>query len=141
MTQPLCRIEPVMMYRVTVAGQSSLITHAQLRAQIGLDIADVDAFREVCLARVSVEWDVTRRAILGRSRMERVAMARFAAMYLIRRLTGDTLEDVGRIFKRDHGTVLHAEKRVQALMDTEPRFNAKIKLLLSQLQPAERVAA
>ena len=49
--------------------------------------------------------------------------ARHMAMAIARELTPHSLEEVGRCFGgRDHGTVMHAEKKIAARLETEPAF-------------------
>lgn len=51
---------------------------------------------------------VTVEELDSRNRTERVAHARFMAMALAREATNLSLVEIGRFFKRDHGTVIHA---------------------------------
>jgi chromosomal replication initiator protein len=56
--------------------------------------------------------------LLARDRTPKVAFARQVAMYLTRELTDEALPAIGREFGgRNHTTVLHAWKRVSALVD------------------------
>jgi chromosomal replication initiator protein len=44
-------------------------------------------------------------------------------MYLARRLTNSSLEEVGAFFGgRDHTTVLHAEKKIQRMVKRDAAF-------------------
>lgn len=64
--------------------------------------------------------DVARRAgvsvgdIYGRATARRFSRPRQAAMYLAVTRTGKSYQQVGRIFGRDHTTVLHAIRAVEA---------------------------
>ncbi|MBU1700252.1 MAG: chromosomal replication initiator protein DnaA [Candidatus Eisenbacteria bacterium] len=83
---------------------------------------------------VAQVFNVTAESIRGKRRTQQVALARQVAMYLVRRHTSLTLNDIGSSFgHRDHSTVLHAcgkiaRKRVQddqlerALQDIEERL-------------------
>jgi chromosomal replication initiator protein len=56
----------------------------------------------------------------GPSRRAGVVHARGLAMYLVRRLTDQTLEQIGASFGgRDHTTVLHACRKYEALVETD----------------------
>jgi chromosomal replication initiator protein len=50
--------------------------------------------------------------LLSPSRAPRVTRARHLAMYLTRQLTGLSLAEIARGFRRDHSTVLHAVRRI-----------------------------
>ncbi|GEM_PF-1132735 len=92
----------------------------------------------------SIQWLCARQAgismaqLLGRSREEIFAWPRMAAMFLARKHTGCRLQALGRLFKRNHGTILHAMKRVQDRISTDQRFAAAVATLETQLaaQPA-----
>jgi chromosomal replication initiator protein len=60
----------------------------------------------------------------------RVARPRQVAMYLARELTSRSLPDIGRRFGgRDHTTVLHACRRIEALCKTDPVFQQEVDFL------------
>jgi chromosomal replication initiator protein len=52
--------------------------------------------------------------LLSPRRTPRIAQARQLAMYLSREATGLTLKSIAREFDRDHSTVLHAIRRIEA---------------------------
>jgi chromosomal replication initiator protein len=59
-------------------------------------------------------FGLSRERLLARDRSPQVALARQVAMYLARELTHESLPEIGRGFRRDHSTVVHAHKRVAA---------------------------
>ncbi len=63
--------------------------------------------------RVAAFYDVRQSDLLGRKRPAQIAMARQVAMYFSRELTGASYQEIGDAFGgRDHGTVMHACRRV-----------------------------
>jgi chromosomal replication initiator protein len=69
--------------------------------------------------------------IRGNNRTRAVAFPRQIAMYLARKLTHDSLGEVGRAFGgKDHTTVLHAVARIQALIQEDPAFKQTIDALV-----------
>ncbi len=63
-------------------------------------------------------------------RARRVARPRQVAMYLARQLTTRSLPEIGRRFGgRDHTTVLHACRRVEALCNDDPVFRQEVDFL------------
>ena len=67
------------------------------------------------IARVATEHGYSPADILGRDRHAHVVKARHSAMLEARRL-GFSYPELGRAFKRDHTTVMHAiEKRYRAM--------------------------
>lgn len=70
------------------------------------------------------------RDFISKQRSRRVARPRQIAMYLSRKLTERSLPEIGRRFGgRDHTTVLHACRRVEALCDADPMFRQEVEFL------------
>ena len=68
-------------------------------------------------------------------RARRVARPRQVAMYLARKLTTRSLPEIGRRFGgRDHTTVLHACRRIEALCEEDPMFRQEVDFLSQMLQ-------
>ncbi len=64
--------------------------------------------------RVAEEFDIRPADINGRRRTANIAHPRQIAMYLARKHTKSSLQDIGAAFGgRDHGTVIHAAKTVE----------------------------
>lgn len=61
--------------------------------------------------------------LIGKSRKRPIVDARQVAMHFCKQMTQHSLEAIGRRFGgRDHSTVIHACKAIQARIDTDPRF-------------------
>ena len=56
--------------------------------------------------------------IMGSSRTKEVTIARQVSMYIIRNLTKLSLPEIGRVFGRDHSTVIHSLEKVEGLIKT-----------------------
>jgi chromosomal replication initiator protein len=70
-------------------------------------------------------------------RARRVARPRQVAMYLSRKLTTRSLPEIGRRFGgRDHTTVLHACRRIEALCAEDDAFKQQVEFLRSVLTRA-----
>lgn len=55
-----------------------------------------------------------------------VTFPRQVAMYLCRRITDKGYPQIGRKFKRDHTTVLHAVRKIEGLINTDPALAARL---------------
>lgn len=88
----------------------------------------------VLIGMVAEEWGVTIEAIHSRDRHSDVAMARQVAMVLTRECFKSSLSEVGRMFSRDHGTVLHAERAVRAACETTQSIARRVDRLRSLLR-------
>ncbi len=71
----------------------------------------------------------------SRRRPASIAFPRQVAMFLSRKLTKLSLVEIGDAFgKRDHGTVIHACKKVKADMETEVEVKGAVEKLIAQLE-------
>ena len=77
-----------------------------------------------------------RQAEMGSPRRAReVARPRQIAMYLAKQLTSRSLPEIGRKFGgRDHTTVIHAVKTIEALRIKDAEIDADVRLLMRQLE-------
>ncbi len=86
-------------------------------------------------AEVARHFGLTEKEIVSHSRLRRIARPRHVAMYLARRMTERSLEDIARrLGASDHTTVLHACRRVEALMGEDPDFAEDVLAIASRLQ-------
>jgi chromosomal replication initiator protein len=70
----------------------------------------------------------------GKSRRQAVADGRGLAMYLVRRLTSISYAEIGQLFgDRDHTTVLHACRKVEAQLKRDSNLKSTVDELLMQL--------
>lgn len=70
----------------------------------------------------------------SKRRPANIAFPRQIAMYLCRTLTQESLADIGETFGgRDHGTVIHACKAVENMMDQDESVKRSIEYLITQL--------
>lgn len=85
-------------------------------------------------AAVARQFGVTVTELKGPSRRQSIATARSIAMYLMRQLTGESYEQIGRFFgRRDHTTAMHnIQKAAERLRDDEP-LRESVELLAAQL--------
>mgnify|MGYP000527768868 CR=1 FL=1 len=58
-----------------------------------------------------------------RSRKRHLVVARQLNMFFLKRHTTYSLEVIGSLFDRNHATVIHAEKTINDLIDTDKRIN------------------
>ncbi len=70
--------------------------------------------------KVADYYQLTLADLLGRKRTNKIAFPRQVSMYLARTLTSAPLKSIGDSFGgRDHGTVIHACRQVENLMDQD----------------------
>lgn len=84
--------------------------------------------------QVAAAYGITRKELLGPSRLRRVLVPRQVAMYLARELSGLSLPRLGTAFGgRDHTTVLHACRKVEADTSTDANLAGMVRQLRSEL--------
>jgi chromosomal replication initiator protein len=125
-----------------------LLAHATLTgAPLTVEAAEV-AIRDLIRAhepkRVKIEdiqklvanhYSVSRADILSSRRTAVVVKPRQVAMFLAKTLTMRSLPEIGRRFGgRDHTTVLHAVRKIEALAQTDVGLRDEIDLLKRMLQ-------
>ncbi len=81
------------------------------------------------------QFGITMDDMLSKRRARAIARPRQAAMYLAKTLTTRSLPDIGRRFGgRDHTTVIHAVKRIEALRAEDPQLSANIEAVIETLK-------
>jgi len=107
--------------------------------QLLRDILQEEAKKTVTIdqiqRKVAEHFDVRLADMTSKRRPANIAFPRQVAMYLARRHTKASLNEIGDAFGgRDHGTVLHACKTVSGRMATEDQVRQIIVLLDTQLE-------
>jgi len=125
-----------------------LLAHSKLNAQpVTLEMAERevrDLIRPQEPKRVKIEdiqrvvarqYNVSRSDLLSSRRTANVVRPRQVAMYLAKTLTLRSLPEIGRRFGgRDHTTVLHAVRKIEALVTKDIALADEVELLKRQLQ-------
>ena len=79
---------------------------------------------------VAHHYNVARAEMLSNRRTRSVVRPRQIAMYLSKTMTPRSLPEIGRRFGgKDHTTVLHAVRKVEALIKDDPKLAKEIELL------------
>ncbi len=103
------------------------------------DILQEEARRAVSIdqvqRKVAEHYDVRLADMTSKRRPANIAFPRQVAMFISRRLTKSSLQDIGEAFGgRDHGTVIHACKTVQNRMDKQESLRQIVRFLETALQ-------
>ncbi len=124
-----------------IAGYDALIDRK-------LDLESVerllsDLLHEEATAKVTVDqiqkkvsdyYQIRFSELIGRRRTSNIVFPRQVAMYISRTLTSDPLKSIGDAFGgRDHGTVIHACKQVENMMEQDGSVKRGVDYLIKQL--------
>jgi chromosomal replication initiator protein len=89
---------------------------------------------ETIQKRVADHFQIRHSDMTSKRRPNNIAIPRQAAMYLARTLTKHSLQEIGDAFGgRDHGTVIHACKAVDNMMEQDASMRGSIEFLKTQL--------
>lgn len=86
---------------------------------------------------VAQHFGLTIADLRGTARERRVARPRQVAMYLSRRMTTRSLQEIGNQFGgRDHTTVLYASRHITKLRDNDPDLHDDVREVLKLIPSA-----
>ncbi len=84
--------------------------------------------------RVAETYDLRLADMTSKRRPANIALPRMVAMYLSRRLTPASLNEIGEAFGgRDHGTVLHANRAIEEKMKSDEKLHRIVNYLAEKL--------
>lgn len=87
---------------------------------------------------VAARLDLPLSRVLGPERTERLARARFAAVWVARTALGASWRRIGaQLGRRDHSTVIHAYRRAEVLRGADAGFLDLTDRLLAAVQDRE----
>ena len=152
--QQLCLDEELVNYlanhiRGDVRKIESALIAVRAKARLAGGHVDMDLVREVVAAVVGVnqvltaamiselvsgQFKVSVKELQSKSRKRAITIPRQIAMYLARKHTEESLVDIGKIFNRDHSTVLHAIKVVTDKLVRDTSVNAQLEILSSKVK-------
>ncbi|MEC7862539.1 MAG: chromosomal replication initiator protein DnaA [Verrucomicrobiota bacterium] len=131
------RLEGAMMRLASYSSLSGKSLTDEVIEGLLKDILREEGRRRVTISsiqkEVALHFDVRIADMTARGRRSDVAFARQVAMYLSRTMTDHSLVEIGRAFGRDHGTVIHAVKKVETRMESSQDIRHKISILGSRL--------
>jgi chromosomal replication initiator protein len=120
----------------SLAGQSVTVEKVE---HLLRDLIREEASRQISIdaiqRTVAEHFDVRLADMISRRRPASIAFPRQVAMFLSRSLTKGSLMEIGEAFGgRDHGTVIHACKKVQSQLAKEPGLKESLARIESQLR-------
>ena len=72
------------------------------------------------------KYGISREDIVGAKRNKEIAAARHVTIYLVRQITEMSLPNIGKVFNRDHATIMASLKAVEKRLNTEDSFPAEL---------------
>ncbi len=124
-----------------IAGYDALIQHKidldSVERLLG-DLLQEEAASKLTVAQIQKKvaeyYQIRLSELVGRRRTSEIVFPRQVAMYISRTLTSDPLKAIGDAFGgRDHGTVIHACKQVENMMEQDASVKRSVDYLIKQL--------
>jgi len=113
---------------LTLESVQEALAHSRY---VGSTRPSIDKIQQVC----AKQFGITMDELLSKRRAIAIARPRQVAMYVSKMLTTRSLPDIGRRFGgRDHTTVMHAVKRIDALRAEDTNLNTHIETVLETLK-------
>jgi chromosomal replication initiator protein len=133
------RLEGALMRVATYASLAGESVSVEKVEHLLRDLIREEGSRQVTIdaiqKAVAEHFDVRLADMTSRRRPASIAFPRQVAMFLSRSLTKGSLVEIGEAFGgRDHGTVIHACKKVSERVDEEPSLKESIARIESQLR-------
>lgn len=89
---------------------------------------------DMILKTVAIFYSMPVDQILANKRSKDTVRPRQMAMYLIRKLTNYSLPEIGKVFNRDHTTVMHACNKIEDERKINPETDDIIRTLIENIQ-------
>lgn len=125
----------------TVVSRTLLIGREATTESVTAALSDyaVATSRRITVDRIQKQvaafYNLNVPELLSPRRARAIARPRQIAMYLAKQMTQRSLPDIGRRFGgKDHTTVLHAVRRITALMEDDPAVHDDVNALIRLLE-------
>lgn len=120
----------------SLAGESVTVEKVE---HLLRDFVQEEASRQVSIDAVqrlvAESFDIRLADMISRRRPASIAFPRQVAMYMSRQLTHNSLVEIGESFGgRDHGTVIHACKKIQSELSKQAGLRERIEKIEQQLR-------
>ncbi len=90
---------------------------------------------EQILSAVSRYYKISRDQILSESRQAPIVHARHVAVYVMRKMTGDSWNHLGSLFNKDHTSMMHAYQKIGEKMLCDRDLEATVNSLIREIRP------
>lgn len=93
-----------------------------------------DAMVEKILLHVSKKYGVSVDDIKSKKKTDSIANARHVSVYIIRKLTDLSLKEIGKIFMRDHSTIISSINKIDINIQTVKNYETDINMLIKEIK-------
>lgn len=93
-----------------------------------------DAMVEKILMHVSKRYGISVDDIKSKKKTDSIANARHVSIYIIRKLTDLSLKDIGKVFDRNHSTIISSINKIELNIKTVKNFEGEINQLIKEIR-------
>ncbi len=79
------------------------------------------------------KYSIKKEDIIGQKRNKEIAAARHISIYLIKAITEMSFPNIGKIFNRDHSTIIASYDKIEKKVFSDPVFNIEIMELTREI--------
>ena len=90
-------------------------------------------------AAVYRKYGIPKEELTGNRRTREIAQARHIAIYLIRKITEMSLPNIGKIFGRDHTTILSSCETVEKKLHSDAVLAMDINTMIKEVTGDEKL--
>lgn len=85
-------------------------------------------------AAVYRKYNVSKEELLGKKRNKEIALARHVTIYLIREVTEMSYPNIGKLFERDHATIMSSLDVIKKRISFDPVFESDMENLKKEIR-------
>ena len=92
------------------------------------------AMVEKILSHTSKKYGISVEDLKSKKKTDSIASARHVAIYIIRSLTDLSYKDIGKVFGRDHSTIISSVNKIDINIRTVKNFENEINTLIKEIK-------
>ena len=92
-----------------------------------------DHFHGSDLEKIESIYGIKKEDIIGARRTKEIAAARHKAIYLVRTITEMSLPNIGKIFNRDHSTIMSSIESIEKRLRTDAILGVEIDDMIKEV--------
>ena len=81
------------------------------------------------------KYGVKKEELISTKRTKEIALARHITIYIIREVTEMSLPNIGKIFNRDHSTIISSIETIERRLITDAMLDYEIKEIIKEVSP------
>ena len=93
-----------------------------------------DIMIERIINAVSKKYGIPVEDLKSKKKTDSIANARHVAIYVVRKILGLSYPDIGKIFNRDHSTIVSSVNKVEINIRTKKNYDSEIQSIIKEIK-------